>query len=268
YDVYSLLAANLFGVAYLMADDRIGEWPCPFERGGYVVELPEDFHKVFATCQGYHIQIDTRGDHAFDATGLGRLHRIGAPSELALSSSIVSVPKYDVAVPSFCRSVAIGPGWQDTKGEWHYLADYGDKITSVAVERIKETVEEVIFRVIYSGKLGSARSLIEHFRLSHKGLEIQDELQGDVQAVRGCVPLLYTDGLIPADIERQPWGFRVRYAGWIYEVLCRESDLKMGIEEGLAPNRNGIYRIAFFEKPGQRIRYELRLVEEKGHSVL
>ena len=262
YDVYSLLAANLFGVAYLMADERIGEWLCPFERGGYIIKLPEDFHKIFATCRGYHIQIDTRGDHAFDATGLGRLHRIGAPSELALSSSIVSSPKYEVAVSPFRRSVAIGPGWQDTEGEWHYLADYEDEIASVTVEQVKESVEEVAFRVIYSGRLGSARSVIEHYRLNGKGLEIRDELPGDVQAGRVCVPLLYTDGLIPADIERQPWGFRVRYEGWIYEVICRESNLKMGIEEGLAPNRNGIYRIAFFEKPASIIKYELRLVEE------
>jgi hypothetical protein len=262
YDVYSLLAANLFGVAYLMADDRIGEEPCPFEQGGILIELPEDFHKVFATCQGYHIQIDTRGDHAFDATGLGRLHRIGAPGELALSSPIVSAPKYDVAVPPFRRNVAIGPAWLEADGRWRYLADYEEEIASVTVERIEETVEEVAFRVIYSGDLGNARSVIEHYRLNREGLAVRDEVQGDVQAIRACIPLLYTDGLIPAEIGRQPGGFRVKYEGWMYEVTCREKELKMGIEKGLAPNRNGIYRIAFFEKPGRTIRYELHLTEK------
>jgi len=267
YDVYSLLAANLFGVAYLMADDRIGEWPCPFERGGYIIELPEDFHKVFATCQGYQIQIDTRGDHDYDATGLGRLHRIGAPGELALSSSIVSAPKYDVTVLPFRRSVAIGPGWQDTDGSWRYLADYEEEIASVTVERVEETVKEVIFRVVYSGELGSARSVIEHYRLSREGLEIHEEVQGDVRAVRACIPLLYTDGLIPAEIEPQPGGFCARYEGWIYEVTCREKELKSGIEKGLAPNRNGIYRIAFFEKPGRTIRYKLRLTAKNSEKA-
>ncbi|MBM4080024.1 MAG: hypothetical protein FJ278_10015, partial [Planctomycetes bacterium] len=74
YTMYGITAAALFCHAYRLADESIGECATPAEVGGFVVESSPDFHKVFATCAGAHIEIDTRADLAKDATGIGRFH--------------------------------------------------------------------------------------------------------------------------------------------------------------------------------------------------
>ena len=224
------------------------------------MSLPDAFHKVFATCRGVHVEVDTRGHHDFDATGLGRFHRKGVPTELGLSGSITSQPHYDVAIPPFGHSVAIGPGWMDGDGSWHYLADYEDEIASVDVEVMEAREDIVRFKVVYSGDFDGCRSVVETYRLSGEGLEVEDEVVGEVMAIRACVPLLCTDGSIASEIERDEGGFRVRYEGSVYEVRCLETDaVTMELGDRLAPNRNGAYRVGYFEKRGRTVRYGLRL---------
>lgn len=122
YSVYSLLIASLAGFAYMLSNDGIEEKVTPFEIGGYVLYLQEPFYKIFATCQGYHIEIDTKADHNYDATGLGRIHKFSVPSELGLSSPIVSNPKYILSIKPCSRNVAIGPGWGvDEKKKFNFF---------------------------------------------------------------------------------------------------------------------------------------------------
>jgi hypothetical protein len=62
----------LLGLAATWADDSIPEKPCPSEIGGYVFEIFPAFHKVFASCQDAYVELDTRADPYYNATGLGR----------------------------------------------------------------------------------------------------------------------------------------------------------------------------------------------------
>lgn len=116
YSHYGFGGATGWALCYLYADDTIEERPAPCEVGGYVMELPGDFHKVFATACGMHLEIDTRGDFRHDSTGLGRVHKKGVPTELALSMGMVKKPHYSVSVPTAQSNVAIGPGWEDAWG--------------------------------------------------------------------------------------------------------------------------------------------------------
>ena len=79
YSVYSLLTSSFLGLAALFADDQIVESPAPSELAGYVVELPDAFHKIFAAVRGCYVQIDTQADLKHDATGIGRVHFSGTP---------------------------------------------------------------------------------------------------------------------------------------------------------------------------------------------
>jgi len=147
----------------------------------------------------------------------------------------------------------------DSDGSWHYLADYEDEVASAEVEVIEAREDVVQFRVIYSGDFDGCRSVVETYRLSGEGLEIEDEVMGEVMAIRACVPLLCTDGMVAAEIERDEGGFRVRYEGSMYEVRCLEEEVTVVLGDRLAPNRNGAYRVGYFEKRGRTIRYALRL---------
>ncbi|MFH1477857.1 MAG: hypothetical protein ABIH24_10290 [Verrucomicrobiota bacterium] len=260
YGVYSLLIASQFGFAHLMADDSIEEQPAPFETDGYIIHLAEAFHKVFATCQGYHLEIDTKADHHYDATGLGRIHLVSAPTELGFSAPIVAHPLYLVSTATAPRSVAIGPGWQDSDGNIRWLADFSDEIRQVRVDIQKETPQRIEFQVEYKGALIGCESVTEHYHLDSNGLIITDTVSGSIASLLVQVPLLETDGMHTAKINTTPNGFAVKYRKYQYIVECLgPSVCEARLEPFSAPNRNGIYKIGVFKVKGNKIVYRLNI---------
>ncbi|HOV22152.1 MAG TPA: hypothetical protein PLW95_05675 [bacterium] len=258
FSAYSLLIASQFGFAYLLADDSIEERQTLYEIGGYILNLPDAFHKVFATCCGYHIEIDTKADNNYDATGLGRIHKISIPTELGLSTPIASKPNYSVSVEPSLRNVSIGPGWEDKVGNKYYLSDLSDKIEDVQVKIIKEETEEVKFEVIYKGKFENR--IKEAYTINKEGIEIEDEISGSVKDILVQIPLLQTDGENISDIKIGNKKFEVKYLNCIYKVECLDSGVvDTFVEPFSAPNRNGIYKVGCFKTKGNFIKYKLSL---------
>ncbi|RLG73825.1 MAG: hypothetical protein DRO14_06330, partial [Thermoprotei archaeon] len=197
YSKYSLTTASFFAVAYLFADDGITEQPAPIDVGGYVMVLP-DFHKVFATVGDTHIEIDTKADHNYDATGLGRFHRRSVPSELALSSSITCGPKYIVEKPS-PRSFTIAPSWLSEEG-WCSLAECERSIKGWSVNVLKESKDEVIFRVIYEFSNERVTRITSEYCLREGTLDVTEILEGEISKIRVTIPLLLSDGEHKAEV--------------------------------------------------------------------
>ncbi len=218
YGVYSLLIASQFGFAGLVADPSIEERPVPFESGTYAVGLDEDFHKVFASCSGYHLEIDTRADLHYDATGLGRLHKFGVPTETALSTPIVSAPEYLVSSAESPRNVSIGPGWE-VNGRVHWLSDCSAEIGDVEFKTLAKKPEGVKFRLIYRGLPGCDR-VVEIYEMGKAGVTVTYEVYGPADALLVQVPLILTDGSHLSRIEAGKSFFKVFYQGHIYEVSC------------------------------------------------
>jgi len=263
YGIYSLLIASQLGFAHLLADDSIEEQPTPFETGGYVLHLPDAFHKVFATYRGYHLEIDTKADHHYDATGLGRVHRAFAPTELILSTPIVPDPGYLVSVDAAPRSVAIGPGWQDAGENTHWLADHSDEIETVRVDVRRENPETgVEFIVTYRGDLPGCESVTEQYTIDGDGVTITDRVSGPIRSLFVQIPLLETDGLQHAKVKTTRTGFTVEYRKFLYSVECLfPSEINVFIEPFTAPNRNGIYKVGCFKAKGNRITYRISVTD-------
>jgi len=256
YGVYSLLIASQLGLARLVADPRIEERPVPWERGAFVIQLDDDFHKVFASGGGYHLEIDTRADHHYDATGLGRLHRAGVPTETALSTPFVPKPEYLVSTPDAPRAVAIGPGWE-SGGRAQWLSDLSAEIDKVEFEVLSEKPDKVKFRIIYIiGKAG--RGVVETYELDGRGLtvgwEIRPGADDPTDGIRVQVPLLLTDGRHESKVTSGKGFFEVDYQGHIYKVACRAPhNVDGSFEDFKAPNRNGVYRVGVFRTAGRSL---------------
>jgi len=256
---YGLLAANLFAGAWHVADERIEPRAAPADIGGCALHLPDAFFRVFATAGGYHIEIDTRGQPGYDATGLGRIHRVGLPVELALNMPIDPQPGYRTPLTPAARRVAFGPGWPAGEG-WRWLAEAArDDDYEVRVST-EERRDAVTVEVEYSGAIGAPQGLVrESHHLSSNGLRYEAHVPG-APRLRLQVPAIETDGEATSTIDLDTSGLRVSYRGHAYQVRLDRPATRAFVEDWPAPNRNAIHRVAVFEAEGEHVgcRIELR----------
>jgi hypothetical protein len=128
---YNLLPMAMLCIAYERADDSIKERPAPCEVGGFVFDVRDQFHKVFANAGGMYVEIDTAADAHYNATGLQRVQRKGVPLS-PLSDSTASHRAYGPTTNK--TNVAMAPGieWSSseatTRPTWTSLADFVNPI--------------------------------------------------------------------------------------------------------------------------------------------
>jgi hypothetical protein len=242
YSIYGILMASLCGTAYHLADESIGERITPAEHGGYVFELWPAHHKVFATCGGYHAEIDTRADLQKDSTGLGRIHRRGVWPETALSASIASGASYTFGVERPLKNLALGPAWRDADGKEHRLADFGSEIEDVTLSISKETQEAVFFAVRYSGKMGGCREIVESYRITSGGIDYSVRLDPQPPEQSILVPVILSDGEKEAAISEADTGLEVTYRGAEYRIRIRVGKECKITDDPPSGNRNAFYR--------------------------
>ena len=85
FNKYMITAASNIYPAFLFADDTIEATTAPAVAGGYAVSAGEFYHKLFLNAGGYSLEFETNADNHYDANGLGRVHKKGAPGPLCLS---------------------------------------------------------------------------------------------------------------------------------------------------------------------------------------
>jgi hypothetical protein len=262
YGVYSLLIASQLGMAYMLTDDSIPEAPAFCETGGYALHLPGAFHKIFASCGGYHVEIDTRANLHYDATGLGCLHRAGVPTELGLSIPIPAHPDYIVTGPESTRNAAMGPGWMAPGGKIFWLSDLSDEIAGIEMTGLVESHDRVEWSIAYTINIGGKQQVIrESYALTRSGLHVTSIVPDDSVQTFVQIPLLETSGLKTSRIHQQQRIFAVDFAGHGLRVECLSPDqAEQYIEPFPAPNRNGIYRIGCFKTTARQLSWRAELI--------
>lgn len=247
YDKYMItLAVNSYQ-AFLYADDSIDEYPCPQECEGYVFETSDDFHKIFASCMGNFIEIDTHADNHYDSTGLGRYHKSGIPSELGLSMPFVKHPEYKVAEGLSTENLSICAGWDMGDGQIQYLSDISEGFGH-SLEIVESSDSVVRFNVVYSGEgIKGCSSLIERYTLDEKGVYVQSELVNPIVNKVYCrVPIFSTNGKDIGNIcGLTDNSVSVQMNDFVYNV---ETDGNLQLDGRTIANRNGAYKIADIEK--------------------
>jgi hypothetical protein len=198
---YNLLAASMLAMAWLRADESIGESRVPSETMGFAFGTGAEFHKAFAAAVGTYVEIETNADLHYDPTGIVRVHHPACPPEL-LSGGVSRDCDYTVPNrPSV--TWAVGPSWRDASGVWHSLAEHGradlEPSTVRVVSRARDQVE---VEVSYRGRLrGGATGVRERVRVSDRRVDLIHDIEGDVRQVRGIVPFLVGDGVLETAVE-------------------------------------------------------------------
>ncbi|RAU99518.1 hypothetical protein [Paenibacillus sp. YN15] len=262
YDKYMATLGAFLAIGYWFADDCIPEAACPAEAGGYVWQTSASFHKIFANAGGYSLEMDTAADPNYDATGLGRIHRKGAPTELALSAPLSPGTKYGLHEGVGRIPAAIGAGWKErTSGTIRYLADCSSLASRLVV--LEESPDQVRFAVIYEGEELPGGFVEERYELTGSGVMMDIVLgQTKDEPLYIRIPLLATNGRDEALTELTTGRITVQLHEYLYSVAL-PSAAQVRIGQFRYGNRNGEYVLAEAQATGNHVRLAFAITNLK-----
>ncbi|MEK3882053.1 hypothetical protein [Paenibacillus sp. PL2-23] len=259
YEKYMITLGAFLCIGYWFADDSIPECVCPAETGGYIKKVDNHFGFIYANAGGYSLQIDTSGNPTYDSTGLGRLHRAGVPTELALSVPL-SAGAGCLLKDGVARIAAsISAGWKTDQGDIRYLSQCGDDLAHELIVH-EERTDLVRFTLKYEGSaLGFDGKLVEDYELCHQGLKWTSRLDTpSEQDIYVRFPVLLTNGQEITTISHNEHSISVRLGAYEYRVaFCGNLELD------LTPygNRNGEYGLAIVRASGSMAQLHFQLQE-------
>ena len=249
FDKYMITTASNLYAAHLVCDDSIAS-------DGYESEIcdtfvtSEHFHKIFLRCGDYSAELDTNADPHYDASGLGRVHRLGAPSAICLSVPCPLFPKYKLDVTdnialSLCPGILVD-------GEPHFATDTDTKyrvISTTAENGIAETTVECTF--------SNGNCVAVRYALSDSGLSINASGDGEILFM---LPAFSFDGELHTEITLDEQSLSISYEGY---VCCYITDGEIHDTERLGANRNGHYR-AFYAKSFGKMMIGVKIVKKES----
>jgi hypothetical protein len=254
---YNLLTAAMLALAWLRADETIGEARVPAETLGYGFGVEPAFHKAFVAVAGTYIEIETGADLHYNPTGIVRLHHRDLPPEL-FSDGVTR--DCDYVVPRRPASTwALGPAWKDGAGTWHSLAEHGRAdLEPTPVRVVEQSPQHVEVDLIYRGRLrGGATTVRERVRVMAGQVQVTHQVEGDVREIRGIVPFLVSDGQTETTVETGGNGAVIARGGGRLTVQGGGGALsRAGLRE---PMRNGFMDALFVPAAGATVSTALRI---------
>ena len=227
FNKYMITVASNAYLAYLVADDTIVPGEAIADKGGFVAETGEDFHKVFLNAAGYFAEIDCNADIRYDAGGLGRVHKMNCDSRVCLSVPFpCDHPNYKLETPnkhplSICC-------FKNTDEGIICSAQEGVKHTLTA-----KTQNEAWCRAVFDCYLNEERLFTEEYMVSGTGIDIAFSGADGI-----LLPVFCFDGAKKTEILAEKGQIVIKYNG----SYCKYIFNGEPEEYGIFFNRNGRYR--------------------------
>ncbi len=227
FDKYMITAASYLYCAYRLCDDGITPTEIGIKSDSFT--LSEHFHKLFLHAGGYFLEFETHADGNYDSDGLGRVHRVGAPSPICLSLPCTAAPKY-FAGEGENFDAAIGFG----------------KVTQVISYDHGDGFAEALIRY---------ESGIADYYVSADGVDIKSS--GKIM-----LPAFAFDGETETDIKVSENAIEISYLGWV----CKYTTNGRIVDSGkTARNRNGYYKLFYAENTGE-LKIKIQILRCKRDS--
>ena len=227
FNKYMITVASNAYLAYLVADDTIVPGEAIADKGGFVAETGEDFHKVFLNAAGYFAEIDCNADIRYDAGGLGRVHKKNCDSRVCLSVPFpCDQPNYKLETPnkhplSICC-------FKNTDEGIICSAQEGVKHTLTA-----KTQNETWCRAAFECHLNDEHLFTEEYMVSGAGVDIAFSGADGI-----LLPVFCFDGAKKTEILAEKGQIVIKYNG----SYCKYIFNGEPEEYGIFFNRNGRYR--------------------------
>ena len=220
FDKYMITTASHIFSAYLICDDSIPTGT--FDDSAASFMTSEHFHKLFMRSGGYFLEFDVNADPQYDSSGLGRVHRYGAPSPICLSLPCTDTPKYRIP-EEYKRRASLCPGIMT--GDKELFACDSDE----AIEIFSYSADKA--RLKYPFGIAVDYAIAEgcvHVKVSGKG------------ALLHMLPAFCFDGENETQISLNENVLEIAYGGWICRYTASGVIRDLGKTAG---NRNGLYRL-------------------------
>ena len=248
FDKYMITVASNLYAAFLVCDESI-----PFEQEEVAQpcawQSSPHFHKLFLKSGGYGLEFDYNADACYDANGVGRIHRAGAPSTICLSCPCPVRPAYrlDTEKPfsfSLCSATRDGERWilGAEKGTEYQILESG-------------TDEESALATL-SCRLSNGKTVTERYTVSKNGVTIQLSGEGELAFT---LPAFAFDGEKESVITSTANTLTVTYQGYACKYTVNGSILDTG---KTAANRNGHYR-AFIATAKENLTVSIEIFQVK-----
>ena len=230
FNKYMVTMGSWAYLAFRFADESV---PAPTEEpiaaadAASVFAMSPAFHRTLLNAGGYTAEFDVAADTHYDASGLGRLQRCGAPPMLCLSVPFARKPSYEIDITN-STPLAILPGCR-VDGEWRYA--YSPKYRQAELSAADGRA-----RAVYFVEKAGMPSLRWGTELSADGLSM--DLTG-ADELAFTIPVFLSDGEREASVAADKKSISVTFDGW----TCRYSTSGEFVDTGLVyANRNGHYR--------------------------
>lgn len=234
FDKYMITAASFLYAASRFCDESIPPVELD-DHKGMTLQTSDDFHMLFLRAGEYSAQYDYdarqyyNGEKYHDCSGITRLHKKGAPSEICMSVSCPGTPKYSVDIKDpFPLSIAPGVC---VDGKWIYAPDMSvkHKVKSHHAEGNSAHAE-------VECRFPGEKTVSSKYTLNREGLTIQITGSDDIRCL---LPVFRFNGETNTKVQQNGNTLTVEFEGFVcsYEVLNGTlKDLKKA-----ARNRNGHY---------------------------
>ena len=234
FNKYMITVASFLNWARIFCDESISV-ECESVQASDAFSLSKDFHKTFLRAGDYFAELDTSADLHYDASGLGRIHKRGAPSEICLSCPGTSTPSYFLDREDSCDfSFAVGTV-NNGEAKFKTRGDY-DMLSCSANNDIAKAVMSCLLN---GEKLGFS------VEISNDGAFIEVLGDGNVALM---LPVFYFDGEEYTEIQRGESSIEISYRGYKC-TYCTSGEI---VDTGkIGCNRNGHYRIFYTTAVGQ-----------------
>lgn len=229
FDKYMITAASWLYLAYVFADDTIKEGNCPAEKGGYFWESSKYFHKVIANCGGYFVELDTKADSHYDASGIGNISRAGIPAEVCIAVPFAQNPNYSIDINNPSPMSVCGALRES--GEWILGCD-----TEALYNVIEKNARCDFVNIKLECRLKNEKTLYESISVSSDGVKIEVSGEGEIGIM---LPAFDFDGKEKTKIEAEKNILSVSYKKHkcLYETDGIIEDTKK-----IYANRSGHYK--------------------------
>ena len=244
FDKYMITASSYFYVASLFCDDSI--LPEEFVEAPMIWSTSKYFHKTFVKALNYSLEFDTDADPHYDGSGLGRIHKKGAPGPICLSVPFAKSPDYysgkmvNSKELSMCvagkqvnsSQFSICPAVKGFDGEWHYGADSQTQYHLIKSKSEDEKCE-ILFKCVFDNGAES-----DFFCSVDKEGIFLETSSDESREIGIALPVFDFDGKTHTKLCFRDDKIYVEYDGWICEYSAQSI---LDLQTDFA-NRNGFYK--------------------------